>query len=316
MGLAEMMRVMDVATTLRQEQELVEREFNVDQTKQMLRDKLKRTAELTGEELTDEQVEAAVNWYYDNLHEYEEPKRSFKWFLAHAYVRRTSILAVLGTLLALGLGIWGLWLAPFAPLSEANQIARQQQAEQQQLIAVRNSFDKNWKSASSVADSESVNEELGKLKREADAYFDNKDKEKLSGAEKRVRDIFARVNEDFTITVVGGENTQSAFPRNYTDSSGTRLSGYYLIVEARNADGNVIPRQIHNVENDTSVTVTQWAERVPKSVFDRLKQDKQEDGVLNETTFGKKTRGKLKVEMIMTDQNNLPITRTAQITDW
>ena len=89
MGLAEMMRVMDVATTLRQEQELVEREFNVDQTKQMLRDKLKRTAELTGEELTDEQVEAAVNWYYDNLHEYEEPKRSFKWFLAVSYTHLT-----------------------------------------------------------------------------------------------------------------------------------------------------------------------------------------------------------------------------------
>ena len=82
MGIAEMMRVMDVATTLRQEQELVEREFNVDETKQMLREKLKRTSEMTGETLTPEQIEAAVNWYYDNLHEYQEPKKSFQWYLA------------------------------------------------------------------------------------------------------------------------------------------------------------------------------------------------------------------------------------------
>ena len=60
MGLEEIMRVMDVASTLRREQELVEREFNLDKTKKMLREKLIKTAEMTGETLTPEQVEAAV----------------------------------------------------------------------------------------------------------------------------------------------------------------------------------------------------------------------------------------------------------------
>lgn len=312
MGLAEMMRVMDVATTLRQEQELVEREFNLEQTKEMLRDKLKRTAKMTGESLTDEQLEAAVSWYYDNMHEYQEPEKGFKWYLAHMYIRRVPILAFLGTAAAIFLGIWTFWFAPFAPFSEANQLARQQQVTSQRLQAMHDRFDKNLEAVSVISESESLNEQLEKLKLESDTHFANKDIAKLTAVEKRLQEITQRANEEFMLTVVGGENNRSAFERKFEN----RLSGFYLVVEARSSDGQVLTRKILNVEDDKTYSVKQWAERVPQSVYDRLKKDKLEDGVLNETTFGKKERGKLKVEIIMSDQNNLPITRSAQITKW
>jgi len=316
MGIAEMMRVMDVATTLRQEQELVKREFDVDQTKQMLRDKLKRTADMTGESLTSEQIEAAVNWYYDNLHEYKEPEKSFKWFLAHLYIRRTAILAVLGTAAMIFLGIWGLWFAPFAPLSEANQLAREQEVSTERLEVVHERFGKDLESVAVISESTALNEQLEKLKSESETHFANKDLDKLNETEARLQKVMQRANEEFVLAVVAGEKNRSAFERNFEDESGKRLSGYYLVVQAKDSDGKILTRTILNVEDDKSYKVKQWAERVPRSVFDRLKKDKQEDGVLNETAFGKKERGKLKVEIIMTDQNNLPITRSAQITSW
>ena len=316
MGIAEMMRVMDVATTLRQEQELVKREFDVDQTKQMLREKLKRTADMTGESLTSEQIEAAVNWYYDNLHEYQEPEKSLQWYLAHMYIRRTAILTVLGTAAMIFLGIWGLWFAPFAPLSEANQLARKQEVRTERLEDVQMRFGKDLESVSVISESEALNEQLAKLKSESETHFANKDLDKLSETEKRLQEIMQRANEEFALAVVAGEKNRSAFERNFEDASGKRLSGYYLVVQAKGDDGKILTRTILNVEDDKSYSVKRWAERVPKSVYDRLKKDKQEDGVLNETAFGKKERGKLKVEIIMTDQNNLPITRSAQITNW
>ncbi|MBM4078044.1 MAG: hypothetical protein FJ267_20635, partial [Planctomycetes bacterium] len=73
MSLQEMLRVMDVATELRQQRESVEREFAVDETKRILRERLLKANELTGEKLTEADVDAAIDRYFQTLYTYSDP---------------------------------------------------------------------------------------------------------------------------------------------------------------------------------------------------------------------------------------------------
>ena len=306
MDLEEVMRVMDVASTLRREQELVEREFNMDKTKQLLREKLLRTAELTGETLTPEQVEAAVNWYYDNLHEYKEPEKSLQWYLAHLYVARGWILRIVVPV-ALAIGtIWGLWFAPFAPFSDANQ-------QRRMLNSAQTKIQKLLKSTESVATSNSAKSALIQLENQFKSNLESENVEGLGTVHEKLSSLQSVLNDEYTITVESDPSKRSGIDT--FQANGSR-SGYYLIVKALDAKGNAIKQRIRNIETDSYKTVTAWAEKVPKEVYDRLAKDKKEDGILNESIFGRKVRGELDVQIEIPGADNKPIERSGQITEW
>lgn len=108
LSLPELIRIMDVATVLRKEQEIVEEQLNIDQIKARLREKLLAAARVSGEPITAVQIDAALADYYDKLHSFKEPEWSWSVMMAHLYVHRVAILkwaAVIGA--AVGL-MWGL----------------------------------------------------------------------------------------------------------------------------------------------------------------------------------------------------------------
>lgn len=92
LSLEEMIRIMDVATALRKEQAIVEQQLNIEDTKALLREKLLEAAQVTGENLTEEQIDLAIESYFDKLHTYEKPKWSMDLMLAHLYVMRGTIM--------------------------------------------------------------------------------------------------------------------------------------------------------------------------------------------------------------------------------
>jgi hypothetical protein len=108
LSLPELIRIMDVATVLRKEHEVVEEQLNLDQIKIRLRERLLEAAQVAGEPITAEQIDAAIEDYYDKLHSFEEPEWSWQVLLAHLYVRRVSIWKwAIGIAALLGL-VWGL----------------------------------------------------------------------------------------------------------------------------------------------------------------------------------------------------------------
>ncbi|MDZ4656538.1 MAG: DUF6384 family protein [Bythopirellula sp.] len=92
LSLPELIRIMDVATELRKGQEVVEEQLNLDQIKVRLRERLLEAAQVAGESVTAEQIDAAIDDYYDKLHSFEEPKWSVHVLLAHLYVQRVTII--------------------------------------------------------------------------------------------------------------------------------------------------------------------------------------------------------------------------------
>ncbi len=108
LSIEQTLRIMDVATMLRKEQAIVHQQLNLEETQAMLRERLLDAAQVTGEQLTVEQVDIAIEHYYDKLHVFEQPQWSFELMAAHLYVMRGTIVK---WTLALGtLGAWWYWL--------------------------------------------------------------------------------------------------------------------------------------------------------------------------------------------------------------
>ena len=104
--LEETLRVMDVAREMRDERERAEEMFRRDDFKTSLREKLMRTAKVSGDDVTEAEIDAAIDQYMDTLHTFEPPKSGFKNFMAHCWVWRDKILWSLAGLTATAGGLW------------------------------------------------------------------------------------------------------------------------------------------------------------------------------------------------------------------
>ena len=115
LSLNEMLRVMDVARELRKDRELAEQALARDEVRAQLRNKLMRTAELSGDRVTEAEIDVAIDTYFANRHVYQDPAFSPSVMVAHLWVRRWKLVAwgVVGAVAAAA--AWGLFMAPFAP---------------------------------------------------------------------------------------------------------------------------------------------------------------------------------------------------------
>ena len=72
-----------------------------------------------------------------------------------------------------------------------------------------------------------------------------------------------------------------------------------MIVEAIGPDGKPIPMPVKSEEDGTTKTVTKWGVRVDESVFEAVRRDKNDDGILQRNRLGEKRRGALDVDYAM-----------------
>ncbi|TWT75262.1 DUF6384 family protein [Allorhodopirellula solitaria] len=102
MTIAETLRVMDVAREMRQQRESAEEMFRRDEVRVRLRKKLLRTAELSGDRVTEAEIDAAIDQYLANLHTYEAPEPGMKKFIAYCWIWRYRIAAAAAAVAATG----------------------------------------------------------------------------------------------------------------------------------------------------------------------------------------------------------------------
>jgi hypothetical protein len=105
LSLPELIRIMDVASELRKGQEIVEEQLNIDQIKARLRERLLEAAKVSGERVTAEQIDAAIEEYYDKLNSYEDPEWSWSVLFAQLYVHRLTIIKW-GVAIGAVIGLW------------------------------------------------------------------------------------------------------------------------------------------------------------------------------------------------------------------
>lgn len=94
--LVETLRVLEVARGLRQEREVAEVALARDEIRTLMRKRLMEAAVITGDKITESDIDVAIEQYFATLHTYQDPPMSFSVLLAHLWVRRFSLLIGIG----------------------------------------------------------------------------------------------------------------------------------------------------------------------------------------------------------------------------
>lgn len=291
LSLHDMLRIMDEARSLRTERELVDRELNHEAVVAALRERLLESTKHSGESATPEEVDAAIRIYFENLHEFEEPKGSFSVLLAHLYVRRGL---VLGLLVVAMLGAGLLWATVFR--SRAPLLARQIEQVDARIAAIaRVDIPRNV---------------------QLDALTRQEDDEGLRKLLTERSSLLTKLESAYEIRIPSGSNEQSGVDRYFTDETGTRVSGFYLIVNAQTADGRPVRVPIRDIETGKTAQVDRWAERVPEAVYNRIRDDKSADAILDENLFAVKRQGELDWRITLAGPDGQPVERMGQILQW
>ena len=145
-----------------------------------------------------------------------------------------------------------------------------------------------------------VLERAAELRRSADAQLAARDANGLEETARSYRQLQRQVGAEYEIVIVGG------FWRDHNELPNVR--NYYVRVQALAPDGTLVPMVIRNEEYGITAEVTEWAERVPRDVYERVRADKQDNGIIDDDDFGFKRRGFVTAERKYED--------LGQITEW
>ena len=77
------------------------------------------------------------------------------------------------------------------------------------------------------------------------------------------------------------------------------VQNYYVIVEAVTSQGKRLTVPITSEENGKTYNVQQWGMRVDESLYDKIRRDKLDDGIIQNNLFGVKERGYLTPRYLM-----------------
>lgn len=99
------------------------------------------------------------------------------------------------------------------------------------------------------------------------------------------------LGQEYTLQIVSRPGTPSGVWRYPVDSGTAR--NYYLIVEAVGPSGRPLKLPITSEEDGKVRLLSEWGLRVDPQVYEQVRQDKQQDGIVNRKVVGFKKRGYL-----------------------
>ncbi|MFO7685231.1 MAG: DUF6384 family protein [Desulfobacterales bacterium] len=102
------------------------------------------------------------------------------------------------------------------------------------------------------------------------------------------------LEQEYTLQIVSRPGTPSGVWRYPVDSNSAR--NYYLIVEAVSPSGQRLKLPITSEEDGRVRVASEWGLRVEPQVFEQVRQDKEQDGIVNRKIVGSKKRGYLTPE--------------------
>ncbi len=112
-----------------------------------------------------------------------------------------------------------------------------------------------------------------------------------------LKQLYDQLVLEYQLRIVSREGVRSGVWRVPQNNPNAR--NYYVIVEAVTADGNRLELPITSEEDGKTHTVKQWGLRVKESVFEQIKRDKMDNGIIDNNVFGLKKRGYLQPQYLI-----------------
>lgn len=271
--LDDVMLAMDVVDTLRRRERLVERELDEEGREQDLKQRLKRIYAQQGIEVPDHVLEQGVAALREDRFTYKPPKSGFGRRLALWYVTR---------------GRWGKWVgggtAAALLAAAGNYFA---------FVAPQNALPEALAESHKAAVAVAATDRARAL---AQSYYDAgktalraEDKTASRQALSDLQQLQTRLSQEYTIQIVNRPGLRSGVWRIPDVNQNAR--NYYVVVEAIAPTGKLLSVPIKSEETGKTKTVSAWGLRVDESTFEKVKRDKQDDGIIENDRFGYKARG-------------------------
>ncbi len=289
--LDEVMLAMDVVDTLRHQEKLVARELDSDIRDEELKKKLRKIYRAQGIEVPDKVLEEGVQALRDDRFSYKASQNSFAAKLARIYISRNR---------------WGKWLVGIVATCLLALVAYQFFIAGPQSAMpdkIRSSYQVAWHSAKSDK-SRDIAKRINAQAQTAVQNGNQKEMEKALAAFDQLQQL---LDQEYTLRIVARSGERSGVWRVPDINSSAR--NYYIIVEAVAADGQVLRVPIVSEETGKKTMVSKWGVRVDKGFFQGVAADKQDDGIIQNNTLGKKKKGYL-------DPSYVIPTNGGAITSW
>jgi len=283
--LDDVMIAMDVVDTLRHDKRLVERELDDTDRRAELIERLREIYKGQGIEVPDRILEEGVKALEEKRFVYTPPEPSFQVTLARLYATR-DVWGKRAGAIALGAAlIGGSWYFAYErPRAlEGAAVERELGTElPARVTSLMAQIEREAKSEALITEAKQIAES-------ARSAASGRNAAAAREAEARLKGMLDKIRQAYDIRIVNREGEITGLWRVPRVNPLSR--NYYLVVEAIDASGKAVPREILNEETGQRETVSKWAVRVPKSVFDAVQADKLDDGIIQNAVLGTKSRG-------------------------
>ena len=303
--LNEVMLAMDVVDTLRHQQSVVDRELGAEDHDRALIEKVRNIYAGQGLTVSDDVIAEGVKALREERFTYRPPQKSFQLTLARLYVNRGRWAKRGALVIAALLAIYLVY--QFAVVAPQKRARQQQQQALQELKAMPAKLADQRDRVLAEAREDEARQQAEALYRDAMAAVSRQDAEAVDKGYAALRQLYAQLTRQYQLRIVSRPDTPSGVWRVPQNNPNAR--NYYIIVEAVTADGKRLSLPVTSEEDGKTRTVEQWGLRVEPAIFEQVKRDKMDDGIIRRNVFGVKKRGYL------TPQYAIPTTGGA-ITQW
>ena len=277
--LDDVMMAMDVVDTLRHRTRIVDMELNESAREEQLVTRLKEIYGAQGIEVPDRILKDGVKALAEQRFVYKPPRDTFSVKLAKAYVNRKRWLpqtvTAVGLLAAIAVGFQ---LLVFGPMN----------AEWQNMPTT---ISAELAEGQALAMDPVIDAQLASLAAEGQRAVANGDRDGARTQLKTMQGMNDQLAQEYDIRIVSRPDEDTGFWRQANDQP--NAMNYYLVVEAVAPGGRVLKVPIRSVEEQTTESVSMWAQRVDKATFDRVAAEKQSNGMVVNDILGRKARGEL-----------------------
>lgn len=283
--LDDMMMAMDVVDTLRHDEALVSRELGAEQRDSQMIERLRDIYAAQGIDVPDHILVAGVEGLKEDRFVYAPPSSGPMRLLALVYINRLTwskwaAIAIVACVILLA----GWQFLIVGPRESARQALALELSEE-----IPASLTSLQKRIGELTSEPSVLSDAERIAGNGRVAAEDAQAETARKAVSELRALSSDLASVFEVRIVSRPGIPTGVTRIPEVNQNTR--NYYLVVEAIGPDGAALERSILSEEDGKFKTVTQWAQRVPKATFDKIRDDKAADGIVQESLLGVKSRG-------------------------
>ena len=284
--LDELMLAMDVVDTLRHRELVLQRELEADDRDQRLLVRLRDIYESQGIAVTDDVLAQGVRALREERFVYRPPQPGFARTLATLYVTRAR---------------WGKWAAGIAAVAIVAFLVAQLAVfgpARRELAALPVELASTYEAVDAVTDLPAALAEAATARAAGEAALARGDRDAARAAIADLEALLGRLEREYELRIVSRPGENSGIWRELEERP--QVQNFYLIVEPVTPDGRVLELPVRNEETQRTERVRKFGLRVDQQTFQRVADDKRDDGIIQQAVVGRKARGALEPEYSIT----------------